>query len=153
MTIFRLATIVAVGLLSTACASIVEGTTQKIALTTPPVDGAACTLTNPEGSWNATSPAVVKVHKSKRDLVVTCHKDGFQDGTTNVVSHFNGATAGNIILGGVIGVGVDAATGANNNYPDKVEVPMLATGTAPASTAPASAPAAPPPTQPAKTTS
>jgi hypothetical protein len=143
MKIIRIASVIALGLMSTACASIIEGTTQKIALTTPPADGANCTLTNPEGSWTVTSPGTVKVHKSKRDLSVTCHKDGFQDGTATVQSHFNGATAGNILLGGVIGVGVDAATGANNNYPEKVEVPMAAAG------APAPTPASMPTTTPA----
>jgi len=32
--------------------------------------------------------------------------------------------AGNVILGGVIGLGVDAATGAMNKYPDVVTVSM-----------------------------
>jgi hypothetical protein len=32
---------------------------------------------------------------------------------------------GNIIAGGIIGVGVDAATGAMNEYPKSIEVPMI----------------------------
>ncbi len=33
-------------------------------------------------------------------------------------------TAGNILLGGFIGGGVDAATGATFDYPDNIEVTM-----------------------------
>jgi len=153
MKMHRIVSVIALGLMSSACASIIEGTTQQIAVSTPPADGAQCVMKNPEGKWTVTTPGSVKVHKSKGDLEVVCHKDGFQDGTTKVVSHFNGATAGNIILGGVIGVGVDAATGANNNYPKSVEIPMAAaTATAPMAT-PASTPPAPPPAAPAAKTS
>ena len=33
--------------------------------------------------------------------------------------------AGNVLLGGVIGLGVDAASGAMNKYPDLVTVAMV----------------------------
>jgi hypothetical protein len=34
-------------------------------------------------------------------------------------------TAGNLIVGGVIGIGVDAMSGAMNKYPDFISVPMV----------------------------
>jgi hypothetical protein len=34
-------------------------------------------------------------------------------------------TAGNLIVGGVIGIGVDAMSGAMNKYPDVISVPMV----------------------------
>ena len=34
-------------------------------------------------------------------------------------------SAGNVLLGGVIGLGVDAASGAMNKYPDIVTVAMV----------------------------
>ena len=36
-------------------------------------------------------------------------------------------TFGNIIFGGIIGVGVDAATGKNTNYPDNVHINLVET--------------------------
>jgi len=41
-----------------------------------------------------------------------------------VESKFSGATIGNVLAGGLIGIAVDAASGANNFYPDQVTVLM-----------------------------
>ena len=68
------------------------------------------------------------VRKTKNDLVVTCTKDGFQNATVTVPARFNGVTAGNILLGGLVGIGVDAASGANHGYAEKTDVPMLPLG-------------------------
>jgi phosphoketolase len=108
------------------CASIVEGSTQTIAVATPPADGARCILTSSEGVYYVTTPGNATVHKTKNDIDVLCKKDGFQEATYKIESHFNGATAGNILAGGIIGMGVDAATGANYNFPAEVKIPMTA---------------------------
>jgi hypothetical protein len=107
------------------CASVVEGTTQSVAVATPPADGAKCTLENSEGTWFVTSPGNAQIHKTKNDLHITCKKDGFRDAGITVAPHFNGATTGNVIAGGLVGLGVDAATGANYNYPTGIAVPMM----------------------------
>jgi hypothetical protein len=119
-----IAALAAAGVALSGCASIVEGTTQSVAVTTPPVDGARCTLTNSEGTWYVTTPGNTTVHKTKNDLNVACSKSGYQDAATVISPHFNGATAGNILAGGVIGIGIDAATGANFNYPETISVAM-----------------------------
>jgi hypothetical protein len=144
MKLASLAALAALGTLVSGCASIVEGTTQSIAVTSSPVGGAACVLTSTEGTYYVTTPGNVTVHKTKNDLAVVCKRDGYQDANTTVPSHFNGATVGNVIAGGVIGIGIDAATGANYNYPDSVNVPLVAVAM-PAPMAPAapSAPATP----------
>lgn len=116
------------------CASIVEGTTQSVAVTTPPIDGAKCVLTSSEGTYYVTTPGNAIVHKTKHDLTVVCSKEGYNEARATIASHFNGATFGNVIAGGLIGAGVDAATGANYNFPDQVVVPM--TPATAASTAP-----------------
>lgn len=64
------------------------------------------------------------VHKTKTDLNVICRKDGYEDAQTIIATKFGGATAANIIAGGIIGVGVDAASGANYSYADTTLVPM-----------------------------
>ena len=127
------------------CASIVEGTTETVAVTTPPADGAKCVLTSSEGTYYVTTPGNTLVHKTKNDLNVECDRDGFQHASLKVPAKFGGATAGNILAGGIIGLGVDAATGANYSYPTAIAVPMSATTAAPAPVAVPGAAAAPAP--------
>lgn len=106
------------------CASIVSGTTQSIVITTPPTTGANCVLQSPSGSWTVTTPGSVALDKSKNDITIKCTKDGFQEAASVIPATFQGWTVGNILLGGLIGLGVDAATGALNEYPNAFEVPM-----------------------------
>jgi hypothetical protein len=63
---------------------------------------------------------------------VRCTKPGWQDASGLIPSNFQGLTVGNIIFGGVIGLGVDAATGAINEYPNAFQVPMTPLAATPA---------------------
>ena len=141
MKLALIAAVAALGVALSGCASIVEGTTQSIAVTSPPTDGAKCVLKSSEGTYYVTTPGNATVHKTKNDLDVNCTKDGFRDAHTTIPSHFNGATAGNILAGGVIGLGIDAATGANYNYPTEFAVTMVPSDPAPVAAAPAATPA------------
>lgn len=114
----------AVCLLLCGCASIVKGTSQSISISTPPTTGAQCTLSSSEGTWLVVSPGSVTVPKSKSDIAVHCTKPGWQPAVATIPSGFAGMTAGNILLGGVVGLGVDAATGAIHEYPHSIQVPM-----------------------------
>src|ERR1700733_4201085 len=148
MKLMSMVALAAAGIALSGCASIVEGTSQSVAVTSTPVDGARCTLTNSQGTWYVTTPGNANVHKTTTDLNVVCTKDGYQDASLVVPPHFNGATLGNVIAGGVIGIGIDAATGANFNYPENISVPMTPIG---ASAAPVVPPAAAtPPAAPVK---
>ena len=137
------AAIAALGVALSGCASIVEGTTQSIAVTSPPTDGAKCVLKSSEGTYYVTTPGNATVHKTKNDLDVNCTKTGFKDAHTTIPSHFNGATAGNILAGGVIGLGIDAATGANYNYPTEFAVTMVPDDPTPTAAEPSAAPTTP----------
>jgi hypothetical protein len=124
------------------CATIIDGTTQPVSVNTTPQDGAKCALTNSEGTWYVTTPGSTTVHKTKHDLTVSCTKDGFAGGQTVAQSHFGGATAGNVILGGVVGLGVDAASGANFYYNSPITVDLGAASAPVAAAEPAAAPVA-----------
>ncbi len=116
--------------LLSACATLVNGSNQTITVsTTPP--GATCTLDrmNIRLGAIAQTPGSVRIDKSKNDLSVTCTKEGYQTATVTNAPKFGGATFGNIIAGGVVGVVVDAASGANYTYPDNVEVALAGTPT------------------------
>ena len=71
------------------------------------------------------------VKRSKEDVQIRCVKAGYQDGISLIPSGFQGWTVGNIVFGGIIGLGVDAATGAINDYPNAFQVPMQPTTSMP----------------------
>lgn len=149
MKLQAIAAVAALGVALSGCATIIKGTHQSISVNTTPVDGAKCTLVNSEGTYYVTTPGTVTVDKTKSDLQITCTKEGYADGHAVGVSHFNGTTAGNILLGGVIGLGVDAASGADNEYDNLITVPLgtsLSTMTPAPALTPYSAP--PPPAKP-----
>ena len=122
--------LIALGFELSGCATIVKGTTQSVSVTTTPTgaEGAKCELKNSQGSWFVTTPGSAVVHKTKNDLTVMCKKDGYQDADVVVPAKFGAATAGNILAGGVIGLGVDAASGANYTYATTTTVPMVPVG-------------------------
>ncbi len=108
------------------CATIVKGTTQQIAVTTPGAPGAQCTLTSEAiGSKVVTTPATIVLDKSQNSVAVTCRKRCYQDGVGIIASNTEGMTAGNILVGGVIGLGVDAASGAMNKYNADNQITMV----------------------------
>ena len=123
-----LAAIAACAVALSGCATIIKGSTQSIAISTAPVNGANCTLSSKEGSWIVVTPGVATVGKTKQDITIRCSKEGYQDAVSTIPSDFQGWTLGNILLGGIIGVGVDAATGAMNEYPHTFNVPMYPLG-------------------------
>lgn len=113
-----------------ACATLVSGTDQTVTVATNPA-GATCMLDRMGARVGAISatPGSVRVDKSRNDLAVTCSKEGYQTATTMHSSTFNGATFGNIIAGGLVGVVVDAASGANFTYPANVQMQLAANPT------------------------
>ncbi len=106
-----------------ACASIMEGTDQSIAVSSHP-SGAICVLEREGGQIAAVNPTpgTVRVEKSAEDISVRCSKLGYQDSIGVLVSELEGMTAGNLIFGGVIGLAVDAGSGAMHYYPSSITV-------------------------------
>jgi hypothetical protein len=100
--------------LSTGCATIIKGTTQSVPVSSEP-SGADILV---DGSLVGTTPADVEL-KRKRDHLVLIQKKGYAPKSVAVVKNVGGAVWGNIIAGGLIGWGVDAASGAQNNLTPK----------------------------------
>ncbi len=109
-----------------ACATLVEGTSDTVTLSTNPA-GAACTIDRNGQRIGAVpiTPGSVRIGKSRHDLNVTCTKEGYQAATATTLSSFTGTTFGNVIAGGLIGVAVDAASGANSRYPSEVQLDLV----------------------------
>jgi len=110
----RLLSLTLVFLLTTGCASILKGTTQAIPVNSDP-DGADILV---DGNLVGTTPSDVEF-KRKRDHLVVIEKKNYQSKSVAVVKDVGGAVWGNILAGGLIGWGVDAATGAQYNLTPK----------------------------------
>ncbi len=115
---------VAAAATTSACASITSGTTQSINVNSNP-DEADCTLTR-EGKDIATvkTPGPVKISRESRSIRVVCRKEGYNAGEAALDAQMESAFFGNLILGGVVGLAVDAASGAYQRYPAFVMVAL-----------------------------
>ncbi len=109
-----------------ACSTIMTGTSQGFTVITPEAEGANCDLLDSKGNkyYVRDTPNSATVTKGDGPMVVTCKKAGFKTETVTVEEGFAGATIGNILLGGGIGIIVDAASGAAQKYPSSVTVWM-----------------------------
>lgn len=114
----RIVAIAGLALAVTGCATVIAGTTQDIRIVSDP-PGAECEVTRDDVALAVvTTPATVNVPRSKRNIMAVCRKEGLADSTETIPSELHGGTVGNVIAGGLIGVAVDAASGANNQYRD-----------------------------------
>ena len=109
--------------LLSGCASITKGTDQDINFTVQGADKANCVLSGGVEA-NIDVPTVLKVDKSSDDIVATCNEAGYDESVTVIESSAEAMTAGNVLFGGFIGLGVDAATGAMFKYPKNVIIYM-----------------------------
>jgi hypothetical protein len=121
------ATLVAMLVLCTGCASVTQGTTHSLRIETitdkgEQIAGADCSLTNDQGTTVAKSGTSTLVRRSSKDLEVTCAATGQPDAKARLVSRANAGLAGNIILGGAIGAVIDHNTGAAYTYPTWVRM-------------------------------
>lgn len=108
----------------TGCASIVGSSSQTVNIDSAP-KGAQCQLIR-EGKIlsQITTPGSAHIGKSTEDITVECTKSGYEKSRTSLKSGTDGWVVGNILVGGVIGWGIDWATGAMNEYPDNSVVAM-----------------------------
>jgi hypothetical protein len=108
-----------------SCSTIVKGTKQEVSVATPGVQGATCTLTSPAiGTRTVLTPGNIVLPKSKHNVSVACVKQCYTDGVGVLASETEIMTAGNVVFGGLIGLGVDAASGAMNKYEPGVDIAM-----------------------------
>ncbi len=128
--------VLCIGLLA-GCATLTKGTTQLVIVETPGVPGAKCTLTSSAiGTQTVVTPGTINLQKGSDNISVRCSKACYHDGLGTIASNLEGMTAGNIVVGGVIGLGVDAATGAMNKYSPEIQIAMTRNPNCGAPTAP-----------------
>ena len=125
--VIRTVMVLMLAVVGSGCATILSGKSQSISIESNP-PGARCELLREGrviGSVENT-PGAVMVERTKHDIDVVCRKSGFGESKSFAESGTEGATFGNILLGGVVGWGVDSAVGADNKYPEKITVNLAA---------------------------
>jgi len=103
----------------TGCATIISGRHQDVQVISSLQGAKACA----EGQCIIT-PGTITLRRDSNHAVVI-EKDGYMSETVILTSGVGAAIAGNILLGGFIGGGVDPATGAAYKlYPETVNVAL-----------------------------
>jgi hypothetical protein len=106
------------------CASIFEGTTQQISVTTTPA-GARCTFWRSGAliSDIASTPGAVTIRKTREDLTIVCDKRGYATATYINRSGVAMSTFANILTAGLAWA-VDSTRGADNKYEGSVSLAL-----------------------------
>jgi hypothetical protein len=106
-----------------ACATVTTGTEHTILVESEPA-GATCLLQRNESNIGAVNPTPgsARISKSRHDVLVRCEKADHQETSRLVTASFQAMTAGNLLLGGVVGLATDLASGAAVTYPDSIKV-------------------------------
>ncbi|MEZ5819978.1 MAG: translation initiation factor 2 [Bradyrhizobium sp.] len=123
----RIVGIVALCAVMGGCASVTRGTTENLSIvSTPP--GAEATITGLDVPTACVTPCAVVV-KRNADVSVSFQKDGYEPQVVQLTKEIpaTGAAgfAGNVLIGGLVGMGVDAVTGAATDHkPNPVAVTL-----------------------------
>lgn len=123
----RIVGIVALCAVAGGCASVTRGTTENLTIvSTPP--GAEATISGLDNPTACVTPCTVVV-KRNADISVSVAKQGYEPQVVQLTKEIPVAGAagfaGNVIVGGLVGMGVDAVTGAATDHkPNPVEVTL-----------------------------
>lgn len=123
---FGTVSVIGVAVLLAGCSTITTGTDEMVTIETDPA-GAVCKLST-GGKQVAVvnpTPGSVEVPKSRKDLTVRCEREEYLPTEGTIRSSFQGMTLGNAIFGGLIGVAIDAGSGAMNKYEDGVKIALI----------------------------
>jgi len=115
-----------------SCGSITRGTSENVTITATPEDAKISTST---GQYCPRSPCTIDV-KRRTEFTAFAEKDGYRKGSVEIKTKVGGGGAagfaGNVVVGGLIGMGVDAATGAAlDHYPNPAHIDLQPLGSAP----------------------
>ena len=132
------------------CASMTRGTTENISIASTPA-GATAEISGLDIPTACVTPCVV-VAKRSADITVTINKEGYEPQVIPLIKEVAGTGAagfaGNILAGGLVGMGVDAVTGAAQDHkPNPVIVTLQPIAPAPPRAAKPRPPKRPPPPQ------
>jgi hypothetical protein len=118
----RLLSALALSVLATGCASIINESNQPIRVETLKADGTEvkgveCRLSNDYGNFTGKSGEMISVHRSGKDLDIVCTDPNSPQAVARAISRASGGMYGNILFGGGIGAIIDHNNGKGYNYP------------------------------------
>ncbi len=112
MQILKVTTVICLAVSLSGCATVTRGTKDAWSVTSEP-SGARVETTH--GFFCEATPCAIKMPR-KSEFTATLTKPGYKPATVQVTNKIAGAggaaMAGNVLVGGLIGVGIDASTGA-----------------------------------------
>lgn len=100
------------------CATITKDESQPVAFSSEPQGAEVSINSVPMG----TTPTTVMVKRKMGTTMVGIYKEGYHKENFALDKSVAAMTFGNIIFGGIIGVGVDVATGKATDYQESVHV-------------------------------
>lgn len=119
-------TVISLMLINTACSTVIEGRSQKIAVDTFP-SGADCVIRdNDVVLARVHTPGIATVEKSKNDILVECAKEGYISNKKRNRADIAITSMGNMAFGqwSFLGNAVDSASGASHKYDSKVFIAL-----------------------------
>ncbi len=119
--------IVALCALAGGCASVTRGTTENLSIVSTP-SGAEASISGLDVPTACVTPCAVVV-KRNADISVTFQKEGYEPQVVQLTKEIPATGvagfAGNVLIGGLVGMGVDAVTGAATDHkPNPVAVTL-----------------------------
>ena len=105
------------------CATITKDDSQPVAFSSDP-QGATVLINN---IARGVTPTTIMVKRAMSTQMISLELAGYHTESFKLEKSVSGMTFGNIIFGGLVGVGVDIATGKATNYEESVHVKLIPT--------------------------
>ena len=123
---FRIAALVCVlcaGVFLSGCATIVSGNETTTQIETDP-EKARCELQGDEFKQVVETPDSVHLSAKAAPISIHCVTDGYHEAAAELDTRADGTFMGNILIGGIFGLVVDAATQSGMKYPSKILIAL-----------------------------
>lgn len=105
---------------ATGCASISSKKKHTLIESTP--EQAQCEVTGKNYKQRIATPATLDIPVNAAPVDVRCEKEGYFSVSERIDTKMDGMIVGNILMGGLIGLAIDAGTGAGQQYPEKLSL-------------------------------
>ncbi len=124
----RIIAVAFVALTAAGCATVTRGTTNQITFSSEPSEATVRTSIG----HTCQTPCMLEIPR-KSEFIATFELDGYKKQQIPVATRVAGSGAagfaGNVLLGGIVGMGVDAATGSTlEHFPNPVTATLAKEG-------------------------
>ena len=103
----------------TGCATISSGSDTYTQFNSTP-EKIECTVEGQNYKQVITTPANLTLPAKAAPVTITCNTQGYHQGVQTIDTKMDGSIFGNILLGGGVGLIIDACTKSGQKYPKSV---------------------------------